>query len=135
MVPRWDWGALSWEQPALPAFPFLWRLVIGNYPCSLNLISFCERVTHLADLGKPADGNFLDFKLLIVSHRILLDKMSSPQLDKHIMGWVRNWLTGRAQRVTSGWHWSLVGFCTVLSSALCSSTSSLISWMQDWKEY
>ena len=44
----------------------------------------------------------------MVSHRILLDKMSSIQLNKNIIRWVSNWLTGRAQRVvvngaTSGW--------------------------------
>ncbi|KAJ7423433.1 hypothetical protein BTVI_09706 [Pitangus sulphuratus] len=32
-------------------------------------------------------------------HRILPDKMSSTQLDKHIMWWVNSWLTGQAQRV------------------------------------
>ncbi|KAJ7405381.1 rna-directed dna polymerase from mobile element jockey-like [Willisornis vidua] len=31
--------------------------------------------------------------------RILLDKMSSTQWDKHIMWWVSNWLMGRAQRI------------------------------------
>ncbi|RMC12669.1 hypothetical protein DUI87_10193 [Hirundo rustica rustica] len=40
--------------------------------------------------------------------RNLPDKMSSTQLDKHIMEWVSNWLMGQAQRVTvngvtSGW--------------------------------
>ena len=44
-----------------------------------------------------------------VSHSILLDKMSSTQLDKSIICWVSNWLTGQAQRVTvngvtSGWR-------------------------------
>ena len=43
-----------------------------------------------------------------VSYSILLDKMSSIQLDKSIICWESNWLTGRAQRVivngvTSGW--------------------------------
>ncbi|TRZ25136.1 hypothetical protein HGM15179_001944 [Zosterops borbonicus] len=32
--------------------------------------------------------------------RILLDKISSTQLDKHVMGWVSSWLVGQAQRVT-----------------------------------
>jgi len=43
-----------------------------------------------------------------VSHSVLLDKMSSIQLDNFIIYWVSNWLTGRAQRVivsrvTPGW--------------------------------
>ncbi|KAJ7407001.1 hypothetical protein BTVI_64197 [Pitangus sulphuratus] len=41
--------------------------------------------------------------------KILLDKMSSTQLDKHIMWWVSNWLRGQTQgvivnRVTSDWQ-------------------------------
>uniref|UniRef100_A0A8B9I9X6 Reverse transcriptase domain-containing protein n=1 Tax=Anser brachyrhynchus TaxID=132585 RepID=A0A8B9I9X6_9AVES len=79
--------------------------------CLTNLISFYDKITHLVDQGKPADVIFLDFSKAFdtVSHRILLDKMSSIQLNKNIMRWVSNWLTGRAQRVvvngaTSGWR-------------------------------
>ncbi|KAJ7402711.1 RNA-directed DNA polymerase from mobile element jockey-like protein [Pitangus sulphuratus] len=78
--------------------------------CLPNLISFYDMVTHLADQGKPVDVIFLDFSKAFstVSHRILLDKLSSTQLDKHIMRWVSNWLTNRTQRaivngVTSDW--------------------------------
>ena len=44
-----------------------------------------------------------------VSPTILLDKLSSTQLDKSIICWVSNWLRGQAQRVivngvTSGWQ-------------------------------
>ncbi|KAJ7408787.1 hypothetical protein BTVI_58546 [Pitangus sulphuratus] len=76
--------------------------------CLSNLTSFYDEVTHLIDQGKPVDVIFLDFSkaLNAVSPRILLDKLSSTQLDKHIMWWVSNWLTSRAQRVngvTSDW--------------------------------
>ena len=79
--------------------------------CLINLISFYDKITHLVDQGKPADVIFLDFSKAfdMVSHRILLDKMSSIQLNKKVILWVSNWLTGRAQRVvvngaTSGWR-------------------------------
>ena len=77
--------------------------------CLTNLISFYDKITHLVDQGKSADVIFwISVKLLTVSHRILLDKMSSIQLDKNIIRWVSNWLTGRAQMVmvngaASGW--------------------------------
>lgn len=49
---------------------------------------------------------FLDFSQAFdtVFYRILLDRMSSTQLDKHIMEWVRNWPTGQAQRVMVTCH-------------------------------
>ncbi|KAJ7409990.1 RNA-directed DNA polymerase from mobile element jockey-like protein [Pitangus sulphuratus] len=64
--------------------------------CFSNLISFYDKVTHLADQGKPADVIFLDFSKAFdtVSHRILLDKLSSKQMDKHTMWWVSNCLMG-----------------------------------------
>ncbi|KAJ7423141.1 rna-directed dna polymerase from mobile element jockey-like [Willisornis vidua] len=63
--------------------------------------SFCDRESQSADQGKPIAVIFLDFRKAFysISHRILLDRMSSTQLDKHIMQWVSNWLTGPAQRV------------------------------------
>uniref|UniRef100_A0A8B9I3M3 Reverse transcriptase domain-containing protein n=1 Tax=Anser brachyrhynchus TaxID=132585 RepID=A0A8B9I3M3_9AVES len=84
--------------------------------CLTNLISFYDKITHLVDQGKPADVIFLDFSKAFdtVSHRILLDKMSSIQLNKTIIRWVRNWLMGRALRVvvngaTSGWRMVISG--------------------------
>ncbi|GAB0182819.1 mitochondrial enolase superfamily member 1 [Grus japonensis] len=86
------------------------RFVRGR-ACLTNLVSFYDKVTHLVDQGKPADVIFLDFSKAFdtVSHSILLDKMSSIQLDKNIVRWVSNWLTGQAQTamvngVTSCWR-------------------------------
>ena len=78
--------------------------------CLTNLISFYDKVTHLVDQGKPVDVVVLDFSKAFdtVSHSILLDKLSSTELDKSIICWVSNWLMDQAQRrivngVTSGW--------------------------------
>ncbi|KAJ7406481.1 rna-directed dna polymerase from mobile element jockey-like [Willisornis vidua] len=68
--------------------------------CSSNLISFYDKLTHLADQGQTVDVDFLDFSeaLNTVSHRMPLVKRSSTQLNKHIMQWVSNWLMARAQK-------------------------------------
>lgn len=42
------------------------------------------------DFSKPFDA---------LSHSIILDKMSSIQLDKYTMLWVKNWLPNRAQEI------------------------------------
>jgi len=78
--------------------------------CLTNLIYFYDKVTHLIDQGKSVDDVVRDFSkdFDAASHSIFLDKMSSTQLDKSIICWVNNWLTGQDQRgivneVTSGW--------------------------------
>jgi len=55
--------------------------------CLTNLASFYDEVTHVVDHGKSADVIFLDFSKVssTVSLSILLDKMSSLQLDKNVM--------------------------------------------------
>lgn len=55
--------------------------------CLSKLISFYDKVTHLTDQRKPVDIIFFYFSKVfyIVSHRMLLDKISITQLDKHIM--------------------------------------------------
>lgn len=70
--------------------------------CLTNLISFYDKVAHLVDQGKPVDvvGVFYFCKAFdTVSHSILLDKISSIQLDKSIIHLVNNSLTGWVQRV------------------------------------
>lgn len=65
-------------------------------------ISIYDKVAHPVAQGKPVDVIFLDFSKAFVaaSHCILLDKVSSSQLDKHILWWVSYCLMGWALRVT-----------------------------------
>lgn len=52
-----------------------------------HLISFYDKVTHLADQEKLAEVIFLDFSKAFntISHSILPDTVASTQLDKHVM--------------------------------------------------
>ena len=69
--------------------------------CLTNLISFYDLVTHLVDEGKAVDVVYLDFSKAFdsVSQSIHLEKLVAHGLDRYTLGWVRNWLEGRAQRV------------------------------------
>ena len=71
--------------------------------CLTNLISFYDKVTHLADKGKT--GHVLDFckAFETVSHSTLLDTVFSSMPDKYILCGVNSWLLGQAPRaVVSG---------------------------------
>ncbi|KAK4825474.1 hypothetical protein QYF61_027629 [Mycteria americana] len=69
--------------------------------CLTNLISFYDKVTRLVDEGKSVDVVYLDFSKAfdVVSHSILLEKLSAHGLDGCTLRWVKNWLDGQAQRV------------------------------------
>ncbi|RMC19023.1 hypothetical protein DUI87_03627 [Hirundo rustica rustica] len=56
---------------------------------------------YLMDAGKAMDVVYSDFSKAFdtVSHSTLLDKLAARGLDSSTLGWVRNWLDGRAQRV------------------------------------
>lgn len=63
----------------------------------MNLILFYDKVTHLVDQEKPVDVIFSDFSKAFdpVSYSsILLDKISSIQLDKYTIEWMNSQLTG-----------------------------------------
>ncbi|KAJ7405118.1 Melatonin receptor type 1A [Willisornis vidua] len=64
--------------------------------CLSSLISFYDKATYLADQGNPVDVIFWGFSKAFdtVCYRVLVDKMSSRQLDKHIVQWMSNWLMG-----------------------------------------
>ena len=69
--------------------------------CLANLISFYDQVTRLVDEGKAVGIVYTDFSQAFdtVSHSIFLEKLADWGLDRYTLGWVRNWLEGRAQGV------------------------------------
>ena len=68
-----------------------------------NLSAFCDVI-----IGR-LDAEYLDFSRVFdtVSCNILVMKLRSCGIDEWLVGWIENWLTGRAQRVViSGTVWS-----------------------------
>ena len=78
--------------------------------CLTNHISFYDWVTRLVDEGKAVDVVYLDFSKAfdMVSHSILLGKLSAHGLDRYTLLLVRNWLEGHAQRVRVKSSWQII---------------------------
>jgi hypothetical protein len=76
----------------------------GFYPgksCTTNLLVFQDRVTKAVDEGNPVDIIFLDFSKAFdkVPRERLLAKLRAKGISGKLNHWLRNWLTGRRQRV------------------------------------
>ena len=78
--------------------------------CLTSLISFCDKVTHIVNVGKASDVVYLNFSKAFntVFHSVLPGKLAVHGLDRYTLCWVKNWLDGQAWRlvvnaVTSSW--------------------------------
>ncbi|GAB0209319.1 mitochondrial enolase superfamily member 1 [Grus japonensis] len=60
--------------------------------CLTNLISFYDKMTHLADEGKAVDVVYLDFSKAFdtISHSILLEKLADHGLDGCTLHWAKH---------------------------------------------
>ena len=69
--------------------------------CTTNLVEFLDVATQLLDQGKAADLVYLDFAKAFdkVPRERLLAKLESKGITGNILQWIRNWLSGRTQRV------------------------------------
>ena len=72
-----------------------------NHSCLTNLLEFFEYVTNNIDNGSSVDAIYLDFSKAFdkVPHRRLISKFKSHKIDGNILNWLKNWLSGRKQRV------------------------------------
>ena len=84
--------------------------------CCTNLLEFMEKVTSAVDEGVPYDVIFLDFAKAFdkVPRERLLEKLRAHGIRGKTLLWIRNWLSGRTQRVVingkcSGWREVLSG--------------------------
>ena len=72
--------------------------------CTTNMIEFMEKLTKIVDGGSNADVFYLDFSKAFdkVPHERLLIKLKAKGVGGNLLGWIRDWLTGRTQRVRVG---------------------------------
>ena len=68
---------------------------------SFILLDFMEHISKWADDGSPVDVIYLDFHKALdkVPHQRLLIKVKSRGMGESVVNWVRDWLSGRKQRV------------------------------------
>jgi hypothetical protein len=69
--------------------------------CTTNLLEFLEGVSVKIDEGKPVDVVFLDFAKAFdkVPRERLLEKLRAHGVQGKVLQWIKEWLTGRKQRV------------------------------------
>ena len=69
--------------------------------CLTNLLDFFRGIYDNWDDGTPSDIIYLDFQKAFdkVPHKRLLSKLQSAGLGGNLTEWIRDWLTGRKQRV------------------------------------
>lgn len=79
--------------------------------CLTNLLIFLDKVTRAVDEGDDVDIIYLDFAKAFdkVPHQRLVMKMQNIGIDGRLLGWIKEWLSERKQRVCvkgvkSGWR-------------------------------
>ena len=70
--------------------------------CLPNVLCVFEEITNKwVDDGSPVYVIYLDFRKAFdkVPHRRLILKLKAHGMEKSIINWIEQWLTGRSQRV------------------------------------
>ena len=69
--------------------------------CTTNLIEYLNKLTAAVDGGTPVDVVYLDFAKAFdkVPTKRLLSKLHAHGVRGRLLAWIKNWLTGRLQRV------------------------------------
>jgi ribonucleases P/MRP protein subunit RPP40 len=76
--------------------------------CLSNLLEYMEEVTKILDSGDAVDVIYLDFAKAFdkVPHQRLFKKLASHGIGGKVNIWIKNWLTGRRQKVGLQGHYS-----------------------------
>jgi len=79
------------------------RGFVKRKSCLTNLLIFMQKVTNYLDSSYPVDviGLYLDFQKAFdkVPHKRLLMKLQAHRIDGELLRWIKEWLSGRRQRV------------------------------------
>jgi len=119
--------------------------------CLNNVLMFLDAVTDYLDNNNCVDVIFLDFAKAFdkVRHHRLLDKLLSHGIGAKVWSWLKEWLSGRKQRVCisgykSAWRmvtsgvpkWSVLGpvlFLIVINDLDAALVNSILKFADDIK--
>jgi hypothetical protein len=75
-----------------------------GYSCERQVITVCQDIADTLDYGDRTDVIIVDFakSFDIVPHGRLLVKIANSGVDTRVVAWIREFLTGRTQRVRVG---------------------------------
>ena len=76
--------------------------------CLSNVLEFLDEVTNKLDSHRSVDVIYLDFAKAFdkVPHLQLLDKLEKHGIGGKVLAWLKEWLSGRRQRVCVNGHMS-----------------------------
>src|SRR5215831_5727945 len=75
-----------------------------GYSCESQVISVCQDIADSLDKGDKIDAIIVDFSKAfdLVPHGRLLTKIANSGVENRVVEWIKQFLTGRTQRVRVG---------------------------------
>ena len=94
---REQWETLSWFNGRQHGFR-------QGYSCETQMLSLFQDLNDSLDRGVQVDAVIIDFAKAfdVVPHDILLRKLAATKIDKRVISWIQEFLTGRSQKVKVG---------------------------------
>ena len=94
---RQVWGANDWLYEGQHGFR-------PGYSCESQVITVCQDIADTIDNGDRMDAIIVDFSKAfdLVPHGRLLVKIANSGVEARVVEWIKQFLTGRTQRVRVG---------------------------------